>query len=84
MHHHRQAEQWAWHKSCRLGDNTPDRGVLDADGAQTGHQRTEPVGEIDNIWTRDAGKEILGSPGESRDLVGKDRATDQQEVIVED
>src|SRR2546429_328716 len=28
LHHHRQAEQWAWHKSCRLGDNTPVRRVI--------------------------------------------------------
>src|SRR6266566_4031457 len=37
LHHHRQAEERTCHKSCRLCNDAPDRGILHTDGTHAGH-----------------------------------------------
>ena len=58
--------------------------IFDPDGVHTGDEGPEPVGEIDDVGSRDAGEEVLGAAGEASDFAGEDGAADDQLVIGED
>ena len=65
-------------------DHVADRRTLDADDADVGDQRPEPVEEVEQVRPRDAGEEILVPAREPDDLMREDRAENQQLVVVVD
>ena len=60
------------------------RRVFVADDVSTGDDGTEPVEEMQEVSTGNAGKEILGSAGKSDHLMRKYRSQDKHQVIVKD
>ena len=47
-------------------------------------QRAEPVRQVDDLLTRDAGEEVLVAAGEADDLVREHRPDDQGDVVLDD
>src|SRR5260370_34060186 len=58
--HQRYAEQRSFYKFCCTVDDASYACRLEADGLHTRDQRTEPVGEVDDIRSRYTREEILG------------------------
>ncbi len=83
-HHHRQAVDGQVDLLHRPVDHPPDRGILPADDLPAGDQRPQPVEEMEERAAGDAGKEVLGPPGEPDHLMGEDRPQDDDQVIIKD
>ena len=64
-------------------DHRANQGFAGADDLVAGEQRAQPVGQVDQLRSADAGEEIFRSAGKSRDFVRKHGAADQDVIVVE-
>ena len=83
LDHRADAQLWHVDHGRRPVDDGPDRRVAGADDLIAGDQRAQPVGEVDHLWSADAGEEVLVTAREADHLVGKDRPTDDKLVVIE-
>ena len=56
--------------------------VACADDLVVGDDRTQPVGEVDDLRAGDAGEEIFVAAGKADHLVREDRSADDELVII--
>src|SRR5208337_3473710 len=64
-------------------DDGTDGRITGADNLVAGHQRTQPVSEVDDFRTGDSWEEILGPPGEADNFMGENRPTDNELVVIQ-
>lgn len=65
-------------------DDGAHGGVFVADDAGVGDDGAEPVEEVEDFGSADAGEEVFVSTAEACDFVGEDGAEDDEEVVVVD
>ena len=81
--HKSHAEQWTVNKFGGTMNDATDRCILDANCVHTGHKCAKPVCKVDDIWSCNAGKEILGTTGETHDFMRENGTTDNELIIVQ-
>ena len=59
----------------------PHPRLASADDFIAGQQRSQPMGQVDQLRAADAGEEILGSAGEAGYFVGENGAADQDVIV---
>jgi hypothetical protein len=64
-------------------DDGPDGRITGADNLVVGHQRAQPVGEVDDFRTGDAWEKIFGPAREADDFMGEDRPADNEWVVIQ-
>jgi hypothetical protein len=72
------------HEPGRLVHQRSDRGhAAPADYLSAREERTQPVGDVDELLSRQPGEEILVAARETHDLVGEHRADDDRHVALD-
>ncbi len=83
-HHHGQACAGSGDQGSSHVHQGPNRGGFESDDLGARHDGAEPMKEMQEIPAGDSGKEILVPAGEPDNLMGENRAQNQNQVILED
>lgn len=70
-------------ESCRAVNDPSDRRPFVADDFGVGDDRAEPVEEVEDLGTADAGEEVFVAAGETDDFMREDGADDDELIVVE-